>query len=243
MMRAVWNGAVLAEAPSTVRLEGNDYFPQESLHLQYFTDSPTKSVCPWKGLARYYTVVVDGATNTNAAWYYPKPSPLARRIKNHVAFWNGVEIEGEPEGSRASLAQRLPSSFGRKTLMSSTAAAGGGHQTEPRALPMWRIGITSGVTGLLCCVGPTVLAILGILSGATALAWADNLYDHYAWWFRVGGLAALMGLTWLALRRRNQCSIDGVRRWRWRLLGTLGIAVGTYLALYALTTWLGTFAS
>jgi uncharacterized protein (DUF427 family) len=204
----MWNGVVLAEAPRTVRVEGNEYFPPESVRREYFTDSPTKTVCPWKGLARYYTVEVDGATNINAAWHYPKPSPLARRIKGHVAFWNGVEIDGEPE----------------------------------RPLPIWRIGMTSGAFGLLCCVGPTVLALFGILSGATAVAWADDLYDHYAWWFRLGGLTMLAGLTWFALRRRNQCNIGGVRRWRWRLLATVGIAVATYVALYVLTTWLGSFA-
>jgi uncharacterized protein (DUF427 family) len=97
MIRAVWNGAVLAEAPRTVQIEGNHYFPPDSLHRQYLVDSSTKSMCPWKGMARYYTVVVDERANTDAAWYYPKPSPLARRIKDHVAFWNGVAVEGEPE--------------------------------------------------------------------------------------------------------------------------------------------------
>lgn len=108
MMQAVWNGVVVAEAPRTVRLEGNDYFPPESLRREFFSDSRTKSVCPWKGLARYYTVEVDGITNVDAAWYYPKPSPLARRIKNHVAFWHGVEVRGEPEEPELTLAQRLP---------------------------------------------------------------------------------------------------------------------------------------
>ena len=243
MMRAVWNGVVLVESPATVRVEGNDYFPVEAVRLEYFIDSPTKSVCPWKGLARYYTVVVDGATNPDAAWYYPKPSPLARRIKNHVAFWNGVQIEGEPEGSRPTVAPRLSGWMRRKTPIPAIETIEGQEQSAPRPLPMWRIGITSGVAGLMCCVGPTVLAIFGILSGATALAWANDLYDHYAWWFRLGGLAVLAGLVWLALRRRNQCSLGGLRRWRWQLIGTLGVAVGTYVALYALTTWLGTFAT
>ncbi len=97
MLRAVWNGAVLAEAPRTIWLEGNHYFPPESLNRDYFTASRAKSLCPWKGLASYYTVVVDGLANPNAAWYYPHPSPLARKIKNHVAFWNGVQVEGLPE--------------------------------------------------------------------------------------------------------------------------------------------------
>jgi len=97
MLRAVWNGAVLAEAPRTIWLEGNHYFPPESLNRDYFTASRAKSLCPWKGLASYYTVVVDGLANPDAAWYYPHPSPLARKIKNYVAFWNGVQVEGQPE--------------------------------------------------------------------------------------------------------------------------------------------------
>jgi uncharacterized protein (DUF427 family) len=97
MLRAIWNGVVLAQAPRTIRLEGNHYFPPESLNREYFTASRTKSVCPWKGLASYYTVVVDGQANPDAAWSYPHPSPLARRIKGHVAFWNGVRVEGERE--------------------------------------------------------------------------------------------------------------------------------------------------
>jgi uncharacterized protein (DUF427 family) len=100
VLRAVWNGVVLAEAPRTIRLEGNHYFPPGSLNREYFTASRTRSVCPWKGLASYYTVVVDGQANPDAAWYYPHPSPLARRIKDHVAFWNGVRVEGEPEPER-----------------------------------------------------------------------------------------------------------------------------------------------
>jgi uncharacterized protein (DUF427 family) len=101
MLRAVWNGVVLAQAPRTIRLEGNHYFPPESLTREYFTASRTKSVCPWKGMASYYTVVVDGQANPDAAWYYPHPSPLARRIRDHVAFWNGVRVEGarEPDGA------------------------------------------------------------------------------------------------------------------------------------------------
>lgn len=97
MMRAIWNGQVLAETARTKVVEGNHYFPPESLNLEYFTPSRTRSLCPWKGLASYYTVTVDGNVNADAAWYYPHPSPLARRIKNHVAFWNGVTVEGTRE--------------------------------------------------------------------------------------------------------------------------------------------------
>ncbi|AEA23548.1 hypothetical protein Psed_1305 [Pseudonocardia dioxanivorans CB1190] len=115
-------------------------------------------------------------------------------------------------------------------------------KTKADRLPVWRIGLAGGLVGILCCVGPTVLALLGLVTAGTAFAWATNLYNGYAWWFRLGGLAVLAGLVWLSLRRRNQCSVAGMRRWRWRLLAVLGIAVGTYAALYALTTWLGTFA-
>ncbi len=109
-------------------------------------------------------------------------------------------------------------------------------------LPMWRIGITSGAVGLLCCAGPTVLALFGIISATTALAWANNLYGNYAWWFRLGGLAVLALLVWIALRRRNQCNINAIRRLRWRLATVLAIAAATYGVLYAVTTWLERFA-
>ncbi|WP_267246011.1 DUF427 domain-containing protein [Streptomyces sp. PR69] len=101
MLRAVWNGTVIAEAPRTVIVEGNHYFPPESLNRQYFTPSRARSLCFWKGVARYYSIEVDGLVNRNAAWYYPRPSPLARRIKGHVAFWQGVRVEGTPEPDRA----------------------------------------------------------------------------------------------------------------------------------------------
>lgn len=112
-MRAVWSGVVLAETPRTVRLEGNHYFPPGSLRREYLAESSTTTVCLWKGLARYYTVVVDGAANLDAAWYYPKPSPLARRIKNHVAFSCGVRVEGEREGDATGLWRRLRTWRGR----------------------------------------------------------------------------------------------------------------------------------
>lgn len=95
MIRAVWNGAVLAEAPETVRLEGNHYFPADSLRREYLSDSATTTVCPWKGTAHYYTVTVDGAVNADAAWYYPEPKAEAVEIKDHVAFWRGVQVEAD----------------------------------------------------------------------------------------------------------------------------------------------------
>lgn len=92
MIRAVWNGAVLAESADTVVVEGNHYFPAEDLHTEYFTESPTTTVCPWKGTARYYSVTVDGKINRDAAWYYPDPSVKAVAIKDRVAFWKGVQV-------------------------------------------------------------------------------------------------------------------------------------------------------
>ncbi|SFB50176.1 hypothetical protein SAMN05216266_114152 [Amycolatopsis marina] len=112
----------------------------------------------------------------------------------------------------------------------------------PDQLPVWRIGLTGGLVGILCCVGPTALTLLGVISAGTAFAWANDLYDGYAWWFRLAGLAVLVLLVWLSLRKRGQCSVAGMRRRKWRLAGVLGVAVVTYVSLYALTTWLGTFA-
>lgn len=114
MLRAVWNGIVLAEAPRTVRLEGAHYFPPDSVNEEYFAKSRTKTLCPWKGLASYYHVTTEHGTLTDVAWYYPHPSPIARRIKNHIAFYPEVTIEGEPEprpdserGLRTALARFL----------------------------------------------------------------------------------------------------------------------------------------
>lgn len=115
MIRAVWNGVVLAEAARTVRLEGHDYFPPEALRRQFLTDSSVTSHCPWKGTAHYYTVTVDGHVNAEAGWYYPSPRPRAQQIKDHVAFWNGVRIEADDEeledhaGAGVGVASRLRS--------------------------------------------------------------------------------------------------------------------------------------
>jgi len=92
MPKAVWNGTVIAESDATVIVEGNHYFPPESVKQEYFADSATNTRCPWKGLASYYSVEVDGEVNTDAAWYYPAPSNAAAEIKDHVAFWRGVQI-------------------------------------------------------------------------------------------------------------------------------------------------------
>jgi hypothetical protein len=117
-----------------------------------------------------------------------------------------------------------------------------GRRGRADRLPIWRMGLTGGVLGMLCCVGPTVLALLGVISAGIAYTWATTLYDNDAWWFRLGGLAVLVVMVWVSLRRRNHCSVVGVRRWRWQLVGVVGIAVAAYVALYALTTWLGSVA-
>ncbi len=109
-------------------------------------------------------------------------------------------------------------------------------------LPVWRVGIVGGLVGVLCCVGPTVLALIGFVSAGTAFVWATNLYNNDAWWFRLAGLAVTGLLVWVALRRRNQCSVAGIRKLRWRLLALAGVTVATYGTLYGITTWLGTLA-
>ncbi|MGH2851652.1 MAG: DUF427 domain-containing protein [Solirubrobacteraceae bacterium] len=91
-MKAIWNGAVLAESDDTVVVEGNHYFPEESLDASFFEDSSTHTLCPWKGEASYKTVVVDGERNADAAWYYPAPLEAAEHVRDRYAFWNGVEV-------------------------------------------------------------------------------------------------------------------------------------------------------
>lgn len=92
-MKAMWNGAVIAESNDTVVVEGNHYFPLEGVNEAYLRDSDTTSRCPWKGLAHYYHVEVDGDVNRDAAWYYPEPNDAAASIKGRVAFWKGVTVE------------------------------------------------------------------------------------------------------------------------------------------------------
>ena len=93
MAKAIWNGVVIAESDKPIVVEGNLYFPQESVKRQYFRESATHSTCPWKGEASYYDVAVEGKVNKDAAWYYPEPKPAAKHIKDHLAFWKGVEIK------------------------------------------------------------------------------------------------------------------------------------------------------
>ena len=91
-MKAIWKNHLLAESDGTIVVENNHYFPISCLNMQYFKPSNRHSTCAWKGEASYYTVVVDGEENEDAAWYYPSPKDAAKEIKDHVAFWKGVEI-------------------------------------------------------------------------------------------------------------------------------------------------------
>lgn len=93
MPRATWNGAVIAESDETVIVEGNHYFPAEAVNRDFLSDSDTHTRCFWKGTASYYDVVVDGQSNSDAAFYYPTPSDAASQIKDHIAFWRGVTVE------------------------------------------------------------------------------------------------------------------------------------------------------
>ena len=93
MPKAIWNGAVLAESDRCEVVEGNKYFPPDAIDRRYFRESATHTVCPWKGTASYYDVVVDGKSNADAAWYYPAPKDAAAQIKDYVAFWRGVHVE------------------------------------------------------------------------------------------------------------------------------------------------------
>jgi uncharacterized protein (DUF427 family) len=93
MARATWNGTVIAESDQYETVEGNVYFPPQAVNRDYLRESQTHTVCGWKGTASYYDVVVDGQTNSDAAWYYPTPMDAATNIRDHVAFWKGVEVE------------------------------------------------------------------------------------------------------------------------------------------------------
>ncbi len=101
MPKAIWNDVVIAESNNTVMVEGNHYFPPNSVNKEFFKKNSQTTVCPWKGTASYYDIEVDGEVNKGAAWYYPDPSKAASNIKDHVAFYGSVKIvksEGEPGG-------------------------------------------------------------------------------------------------------------------------------------------------
>ena len=91
-MKAVWNNQVIAQSDDTVVVENNHYFPKESVKTEYLKNSETHTTCPWKGVASYYTLFVDGNENPDAAWYYPEPKEAAAQIKDRIAFWKGVQV-------------------------------------------------------------------------------------------------------------------------------------------------------
>jgi len=92
MVKAIWNGAVIAESDDTIVIEGNHYFPDFSIRPDFFKPSATTSTCGWKGTASYHSIVVDGKENRDAAWYYPDPKPAAAEIRGRIAFWKGVQV-------------------------------------------------------------------------------------------------------------------------------------------------------
>lgn len=92
MPKAIWNGTVLAESDQCVVVEGNQYFPANSVKPEYLQDSNTHTTCGWKGVASYYNIVVDGQVNKDAAWYYPEPKSAAKNIEGYIAFWKGVKV-------------------------------------------------------------------------------------------------------------------------------------------------------
>ena len=91
-MKAVWQDTVIAESDKTIEVEGNHYFPPESIKKEYLNESDTHTQCSWKGTASYYTVNINGRDNRDSAWYYPEPSEAAKEIKGYVAFWRGVDV-------------------------------------------------------------------------------------------------------------------------------------------------------
>ena len=92
-MRAIWNGTIIAESNDTVVVEGNNYFPFDSIKAEFFTKTDLTTFCGWKGMANYYSVTIDGKINKDCAWYYETPNDAASKIKGMVAFWNGVDVE------------------------------------------------------------------------------------------------------------------------------------------------------
>lgn len=91
-MKAIWKDTIIAESEQTIVVEGNHYFPPDAIKAEYLQPSNTHTMCPWKGVASYYSVVVNGETNKDAAWYYPDAKDAAKNIENHVAFWKGVTV-------------------------------------------------------------------------------------------------------------------------------------------------------
>jgi uncharacterized protein (DUF427 family) len=124
MPKAIWNGAVIAESEDTVKVEGNHYFPLDSVKREYLVESDTHTVCPWKGVASYYTLEVNLERNADAAWHYPHPTPLARKIRGRVAFWHGRPGGADRAGTRHTQRSRLPLPPPPRRLLGSAGVAG-----------------------------------------------------------------------------------------------------------------------
>ncbi|WAH98167.1 hypothetical protein [Arthrobacter sp. MMS18-M83] len=132
---------------------------------------------------------------------------------------------------------------GRKGQTGTRTGPGPGRESGSGGPGWWWAGVAGGVTAILCCVGPTVLALIGAISAATAFTLANDLYDHWNWAFRLAGLAVTGALVWWVLHRRKACTVAGVKS-AWKRIAAAGLTgVATYVCLYWFTTWLGHFAS
>jgi uncharacterized protein (DUF427 family) len=135
MVKAMWGGTVIAESQTCEVVEGNQYFPPDTVKKQFLKPSNHKTECPWKGTAHYYHVEVDGMKIENGAWYYPQPKPAAAQIKDHIAFWRGVRVEGkEPESRKLqnrlrSLLKMAPSCMTKLTRPSAATSLSGSPET------------------------------------------------------------------------------------------------------------------
>jgi uncharacterized protein (DUF427 family) len=110
-MKAIWNGKVIAKSKDVEEIEGNYYFPIDSIEKEYFIESKTQSACPWKGKASYFSIFVDGQLNEDAAWYYPSPNEFALILKDRIAFWKGVEVKESSSQVRLELLNLLNNFF------------------------------------------------------------------------------------------------------------------------------------
>jgi uncharacterized protein (DUF427 family) len=110
-MKAIWNGKVIAKSNDVEEIEGNYYFPIDSIKRKYFIESKTQSSCAWKGKASYFNILVDGEINEDAAWYYPDPNEYAIILKDRIAFWKGVEVKQSSSNVRYELLNVLNSFF------------------------------------------------------------------------------------------------------------------------------------
>ncbi|MDQ0213108.1 DUF427 domain-containing protein [Arthrobacter bambusae] len=273
---ASYAGKVLARAERTVFLEGNHYFPPETVDDGVLEKSWVRTLCYWKGIARYYDVHVDGDRISNAAWAYPVPSPAGEEDQEHGRFrhghrdphpgrtgMNGTDLGGliglvgifglgsapsRDPGQDANQpnprhADKWHGQTGTSTDTGSGPASGPGREGGSGGPGWWWAGVAGGVTAILCCAGPTVLALIGAMSAATAFTLANDLYEKWNWAFRLAGLAVTGTLLWWSLHRRKACRVAGLRG-AWKRIAAAGLTgVAVYVCFYWFTTWLGHFAS